>query len=111
MLQALRGAGTLPVSTVATLGWSQSYPGKAVRWIVPLPPGGSTDLMSRLIAQRLSDMWRSQVIVVNQPDVQDRFSAEGGVIVAGTPEAFGAYVRAESARWTKVIHETGVRAE
>ncbi len=47
--------------------WPQSYPAKPVRWIVPLPPGGSTDLISRLIAQKLTDVWRVQVVVDNRP--------------------------------------------
>jgi tripartite-type tricarboxylate transporter receptor subunit TctC len=46
---------------------AQSYPAKPVRWIVPLPPGGSTDLISRLIAQKLTDAWRVQVVVDNRP--------------------------------------------
>jgi tripartite-type tricarboxylate transporter receptor subunit TctC len=45
---------------------AQSYPSKTVRWIVPLPPGGSTDLISRLLAQKLSEMWRVQVVVENR---------------------------------------------
>ena len=45
---------------------AQTYPSKPVRWIVPLPPGGSTDLISRLLAQKLSEMWRVQVVVENR---------------------------------------------
>jgi tripartite-type tricarboxylate transporter receptor subunit TctC len=45
---------------------AQNYPSKTVRWIVPLPPGGSTDLISRLLAQKLSEMWRVQVVVENR---------------------------------------------
>ncbi len=52
----------------AGAAWAQSYPAKPVRWIVPLPPGGSTDLISRLIAQKLTDAWRVQVVVDNRPD-------------------------------------------
>ena len=43
--------------------------------------------------------------------MQERFSGEGGDMVAGTPEAFGAYIRADIARWTKVITETGVKVD
>ncbi|HEV7390075.1 MAG TPA: hypothetical protein VGO08_00415 [Burkholderiales bacterium] len=45
---------------------AQNYPSKTVRWIAPLPPGGSTDLISRLLAQKLSEMWRVQVVVENR---------------------------------------------
>src|SRR5688572_18296657 len=45
---------------------AQGYPSKTVRWIVPLPPGGSTDLISRLLAQKLNEMWRVPVVVENR---------------------------------------------
>jgi len=51
----------------AATAWPQSYPARPVRWIVPLPPGGSTDLISRMIAQKLTDAWRMQVVVDNRP--------------------------------------------
>jgi tripartite-type tricarboxylate transporter receptor subunit TctC len=45
----------------------QSYPSKPIRWIVPLAPGGSTDLISRVIAQKLAEAWGTQVIPDNRP--------------------------------------------
>ena len=46
---------------------SQSYPAKAIRFIVPFAPGGGTDFMTRLFAQKLSDAWGQQVVVDNRP--------------------------------------------
>ena len=43
------------------------YPSKPVRWIVPLTPGGSTDLISRVIAQRLTEAWGVKVVAENRP--------------------------------------------
>ncbi len=45
----------------------QAYPSKAIRLIVPYPPGGSTDPMARLAAQKLSEKWGQPVIVDNRP--------------------------------------------
>ena len=62
----LRLAVLMFLALIVAPAHAQSYPSKTVRWIVPLPPGGSTDLISRLLAQKLSEMWRVQVVVENR---------------------------------------------
>ena len=42
------------------------YPNKAVRMIVPFAPGGPTDVIARVVAQKLSEAWNSQVVVDNR---------------------------------------------
>ncbi len=44
-----------------------SYPAKSVRWVVPFPPGGGTDTISRTLAQKLTEAWGQQVIADNRP--------------------------------------------
>jgi len=46
---------------------AQQYPTKPVKLIVAYPPGGSSDLMARVFAAKLSDMWGQQVLVENKP--------------------------------------------
>jgi len=53
--------------------WAQTYPSKAIRLIVPFPPGGPADILSRAIGQRLTDDWGQQVVVDNR-------SGAGGVV-------------------------------
>ena len=61
--------------TVAMLAFSimpgpaatQGYPAKAVRMIVPFPPGGGTDLIARTVSQKLSEAWKVPVVVENTP--------------------------------------------
>lgn len=45
----------------------QAYPNRPVRLIVPFPPGGSNDILGRILAQRLSDRLGQQMIVDNRP--------------------------------------------
>jgi len=56
----------LPMS----VAFSQAYPVKPVRFIVPYPPGGGTDLVGRAIAAKISEPLGQQVIVDNRPGAQ-----------------------------------------
>jgi tripartite-type tricarboxylate transporter receptor subunit TctC len=49
------------------LALAQGYPVRPVRIIVPFPPGGATDVMARVIAQKLSEFWGQQAVVDNKP--------------------------------------------
>ena len=51
----------------ATKAWSQTYPVRPIRVTVPLPPGGSNDLLARIIAERLQLAFGQPVIVENKP--------------------------------------------
>ena len=46
---------------------AQDFPSKPIRIIVPYAPGGSTDVVSRLIALRLAERWKVQAVVENRP--------------------------------------------
>ena len=50
----------------AAAAWPQSYPSKPVRVIVPFPAGGATDIVTRVVGQKLSEIWAQQVVVDNR---------------------------------------------
>src|SRR5436189_4579012 len=52
---------------ICTSAAAQQYPARPVKLIVAYPPGGSSDLMARVFAAKLSDMWGQQVLVENKP--------------------------------------------
>ncbi len=45
---------------------AQTYPSKPVRLIVTYPPAGSSDLMARILGQKLSELWGQPVLVENK---------------------------------------------
>src|SRR5213594_4910621 len=46
---------------------AQSFPTRAVRLMVPFPPGGATDIIGRMVAAKMQDVWGQPVVVENKP--------------------------------------------
>ena len=65
LLRATLAAAAL--LTAAMSAEAQNYPSSSVKLIVPVPAGGVTDTMARIVAQRLMEMWGQSVIVENRP--------------------------------------------
>lgn len=55
---------------------AETFPARAVRLIVPFPAGGPTDVLARLVAQKLSEGWKQPVIVDNRPGAGANIGAE-----------------------------------
>lgn len=66
---------TVALAFIGCAAAQQAYPGKPIRFIVPYPPGGTTNLMSRLIGQKLTESFGQPVIIDNRP---------GGNTIIGT---------------------------
>ncbi|MCX7154704.1 MAG: tripartite tricarboxylate transporter substrate binding protein [Proteobacteria bacterium] len=62
-----RTAAAIALMAVVAPLAAQTYPNKPVKLIVTYPPGGSSDLMSRIVGQKLSELWGQQVIVESKP--------------------------------------------
>ena len=45
----------------------QAYPTKPIRMIAPYPPGGTSDIVARIVGQKLTDAWGARVVVDNRP--------------------------------------------
>lgn len=77
MLLALAAAGALPLRPAAAQGSAaDAFPDRPVRYIVPFTPAGITDMMARLVAQKLSEAWSRPVVVENRPGGNALIGAE-----------------------------------
>jgi len=93
---------TLPdVPTIREAGIENS---EVTTWYGLLAPAGTP----REIVRRLNAEWAKSAA---QPETRDRLRAAGIDILASTPEAFGALIKADLARWARVIKEANITVE
>jgi tripartite-type tricarboxylate transporter receptor subunit TctC len=75
-------AALTAVMLIMTAVAQAQYPAKPVRMIVGYPPGGPTDVLARVVSQKLAEAWGQQVIVDNRPGASGLIGAEQTVRAA-----------------------------
>ncbi|HJW50648.1 MAG TPA: tripartite tricarboxylate transporter substrate binding protein [Burkholderiaceae bacterium] len=75
MLRRLLAAAALALAVVNP-AYSQTWPAKPVRIIVPFPPGGTTDIVARSIGVELQRMWQQPVVIENRPGAGGNIGAD-----------------------------------
>jgi tripartite-type tricarboxylate transporter receptor subunit TctC len=68
----------LMCASVSMPSIAQTYPTRPIRVIVPFAPGGASDLLPRMLGQKLSETWGQQVIVDNRPGAAGNIGMELG---------------------------------
>ncbi|MCC6534598.1 MAG: tripartite tricarboxylate transporter substrate binding protein [Burkholderiales bacterium] len=64
--------------------------------------------LPRDIVERLN---QAMVRALNQPDVKEKVAAQGNDIIGDSPESFAKFIRAESAKWGRVVKQAGIKLE
>jgi tripartite-type tricarboxylate transporter receptor subunit TctC len=70
------------ISPVSRPAFAQTWPARPVRLVVPYAPGGSTDTVARIAADRLSRSWGQQVVIENEPGAGTNIGAAAVAPVA-----------------------------
>lgn len=72
----IRSSVAALLACLAAAAFAQSYPAKPVRIIVPFPPSGAADLLTRALGKKLSETWGQPVVVDNRPGAGGNIGAE-----------------------------------
>lgn len=165
-----KSLGVLLALSACAAAAADSYPTKPVRLIIPFPPGGSNDIVGRMIGAELIQMiphvnsGRLKILgigslkrspampnvptiaesgvpgydasnwwgilapagtpaavvkrlntelnaILAKPDIQKKFESQGAETLRMTPAEFGKHIRTETAKWSKVVKQAGIKAE
>ena len=79
---------SIGISAIASIGSAaaQNYPTRPVKWVVGYPPGGATDIIARLIGQRLSERLGQQFVIENKPGAGNNIATES--VVNAEPDGY-----------------------
>ena len=65
---------------------AQAYPNRAIRIVVPFSPGGTTDILSRAVGQKLTETWGQPVVIDNRPGASGMIGAD--IVAKAAPDGY-----------------------
>ena len=79
---------SIGISAIASIGSAaaQDYPTRPVKWVVGYPPGGATDIIARLIGQRMSERLGQQFVIENKPGAGNNIATES--VINAEPDGY-----------------------
>lgn len=109
MLSFVRIAMCAALTLFAATASAENYPNGPVKLIVPIPAGGLTDVMARIVGQRLQEIWGQPVVVENRPGgnsgvgalAVERSAADGLTLLVAPDSTF----TANPALFSKLVYD------
>jgi tripartite-type tricarboxylate transporter receptor subunit TctC len=84
-------------------GPSTAFPAKPVRIVVPFPPGGGADALARLMAPKLTEIWKQQIIVENRPGASGHIGAD--FVAQSAPDGTTLMMSSTASLTEKNVHQ------
>ena len=81
---ALGAISSTALTALGRRAFAQNYPARPVRWVVPYPPGGATDIVARIVGAYLTESLGQQVIIENRPGAGNNLGTEA--VVSAAPD-------------------------
>ena len=95
--------GMLFAESVAACA-ADAYPTRPVRWVVPFPPGGATDILTRIMAQFLSERLGQPVIIENRPGGGTNIAAQA--VINSPPDGYTMLLVVSSSTVNATLYES-----
>jgi tripartite-type tricarboxylate transporter receptor subunit TctC len=110
-IATLGGAATCPLAAAFALtpavsrpALAQGWPARPVRIVVPYAPGGSTDTVARITADRLSRIWGQQVLIENKPGAGTNIGA--AAVASSDPDGYTIFIGSSSLATSRLLYRS-----
>ena len=84
------GAGVIAASPASAAEKAADYPNRPVRWIVPYPPAGTTDILARIMSEWLTQRMGQQFVVDNRPGAGNNIGTE--IAIKSAPDGYTVFL-------------------
>ena len=101
---AIASASLFIPSIIPSPAWAQPWPTRAVRLIVPFAAGGPTDVIARILAERLARTWGQQVLIENRPGGGTNIANE--VVLHSEPDGHTVLMGGQSQATTRALYRS-----
>lgn len=91
----------LSAAPLAALAQAQDYPNRPIKVVVPFPPGGTADIMARVVGQKMAETWGQQVVIDNRSGAGGNIAAEQ--VARSAPDGYTLFLCTVG---THAIHQT-----
>src|SRR6516164_2344295 len=91
-------------TTVSRPAVAQDWPARPVRIVVPYAPGGSTDTVARITADRLSRIWGQQVVIENKPGGGTNIAA--AAVASSDPDGYTIFIGSSSLVTSRLLYRS-----